>query len=117
MSRECGNCQGCRNDDGCYAEGFDDSPTSVTVNDVRIIGQTAYFAVTDAHDENWIVTLDVGMYSGGKYWFAQTVESRVRESGSFVLTSTYDSQADEWFVRAGNYSIHSKNLQFTAEKP
>lgn len=95
---------------------FDDVSSTVTVTDTRILNNIAYFRAEDENGIRWVVTLDVGPFVGAKRWFAETVQNKVRESGTFPLTSTYDLNADEWYVRAGNYGIHSKDLQFTRER-
>lgn len=91
---------------------FDDTPTTVTVTDVRIMAGVAYFKGIDQTGADFVATLDCGRYAGAKSWFAQTVESRVKEHGSFDLTSTYDHNRDEWFAWAGNYGIFSKDISF-----
>lgn len=91
---------------------FNDSPTTVTVTDVRIMGGTAYFRGTDQNEAPFVATLPLGAYIGPLTWWAETIEQKVKDHGSFALTSRYDEGADEWFCRAGNYSIKSDKLTF-----
>ena len=91
---------------------FDDSPTTVTVTDVRILAGTAYLKGIDQNEAEFVATLDCGKYIGPLVWWAETVQEKVKRHGRWELTTMYDSAADEWFCRAGNYSIKSSKLSF-----
>jgi hypothetical protein len=91
------------------------APTTVTVEDVRIVNGTAYFRGTDQNDAPFVATLDLHIYGpfvGPLTWFSRTVEQKVKDEGTFALTSRYDEESDNWFTRAGNYSIRSDRFTF-----
>lgn len=94
---------------------FDTTPSSIIVSDCEWDGQTLKMYASDKDGQKWLVTLFTGFFGhGAKYWFAQTVKSRIKRDEALVtLTSRYDEDADEWFVQVGNYGIYSKDLHFT----
>lgn len=88
-------------------------PSSVIVTSCKV---GLHEAVMWAHDPEyadlrWRITL-AHWSTGANYWFAQTIEDKVARHGEFELWTTYDERRDEWFARAGNYGIYSRDLSF-----
>jgi hypothetical protein len=101
------------------ARATDTAPTTVLVTSVTLHRDHASMRAVDEAGYAWSITLKtgprVGSLSSARAHFASTIKSVLDATRhAYRLTSTYDEAADEWFVRAGNYSIHSRDLSFEA---
>lgn len=93
---------------------FDSSPTTIYITSIDLKHTIATMEAYDDSGQEFTITLSMPVgVSNALYWFAQAIKFALVQNKAFPLISQYDEDSDEWFVWAGNYGIHSRDLHFT----